>query len=315
MRAALRESSKPDIFHLHGTWLRAMQYGADEARRRRVPYLVELMGMYEPYGLALKPWRKRVARRWFQDAVLREANCLHVNSRSEGEQIRELGFRNPLAIIPVGVDIDAIKREWPGVCPVSAPQISDQRYVLFLSRIQEKKGIETLLRSWADLRHQLDDHLLVIAGTGEPDYVRHCRELANTLGLAGKCVWLGGVSEPEKVWIYAHASLFVLPSVSENYGNAVAEALACGTPVLTTTATPWGEIETQGCGWIAKPAGEAIRNGLLSALRLPSDRRREMGRRGQIWCEQALSLNSALHAMEETYEWLVNGGSKPGCVI
>src|ERR1051325_2265409 len=98
MRRHLATLETPDVIHLHGAWLRAMHYGAAEARRRGVPCLVEVMGMYEPWGLRQKWPRKRIARWWFQDSILRDAACLHVNSAREGEHLRQLGFTAPLAV-------------------------------------------------------------------------------------------------------------------------------------------------------------------------------------------------------------------------
>ena len=87
-----------------------MRYGADEARRRNRPYVLEIAGMYEPFGLGQKWFLKRVARWWFQDRILRDAACLHVNSNQEAENIRKLGFKAPIAVIPVGVDLSAIEQ-------------------------------------------------------------------------------------------------------------------------------------------------------------------------------------------------------------
>ena len=108
LRRQLREAESPDIYHLHGAWLRAMYYGAVEARHRQRPYVLEVMGMYEPWALRQKWLQKRIARWWFQDRILREAACLHVNSHQEADYLRKLGFKAPIAVIPVGVDVEAI---------------------------------------------------------------------------------------------------------------------------------------------------------------------------------------------------------------
>ncbi len=316
MRRALLQAPAPDVFHLHGVWLRAMHYAAEMARRHRVPSVVELMGMYEPYGLAVKPWRKRLARRWFQDEILHGAQCLHVNSAREGEHLRQLGFKAPIAVIPVGVDLDGIARTLPGACPGAFPELKTRPFVLFLSRIQEKKGIELLLRAWAAIRkaeggrRHAENELLVIAGGGEPGYVARCKSIARELGIEDQCRWVGRVTEPEKIWCYANARFFVLPSHSENYGNAVAEALGCGTPVLTTTGTPWADIEPHGCGWMAEPTLASLSEMLEHALHTSPTDLKAMGKLGAAWCEKSLSLKLVLQNLEQTYAWL-RGGTKP----
>jgi len=289
-----------------------MHYGAEEARRRRVPYLVEAMGMYESYGLRTKWLRKRLARWWFQDALLERAQCLHVNSRREGEQLRQLGFRNPLAVIPVGVDTAAISSRPVGLTPW--PELKG-RFFLFLSRIQEKKGIELLLNAWAKLAQASPDWTLVIGGAGSPEYVAHCRQLAADLGIKTQCKWAGHLTEEAKGWALSHADFFVLPSFSENLGNVVAEALAHGTPVLTTDATPWQEITQRRCGWVTSPTPQALAPALEEAMRHDPRQLKEMGERGRAWCVSHFALDRVLEDLDAVYGWMTGASAKPSCVI
>jgi glycosyltransferase involved in cell wall biosynthesis len=350
MRHALREADSPDLYHLHGAWLRAMHYGAEEARKRKRPYMLELMGMYEPWGLCQKWLQKRIARWWFQDEILKQANCLHVNSNQEAEHLRRLGFKAPIAVIPVGVDLQQIERQKSDFSisefqnlsvsesqrfsiserdvSISASQcvsisefqlsaFKNRPFVLFLSRIHEKKGIDLLLQAWAKLRTShltSTDWLLLIAGSGEPDYVQRCQAHVARLGLNGSCIWAGRLSEEEKSWAYSNASLFVLPSYSENYGNAIAEALAHGTPVITTTKTPWHDLVQKNCGWIVEPAAEDLAEKLDAALKLGPAQLRALGRNGIQWCRSEFSLDFVAREIESVYEWLL-GGKKPKCVI
>jgi len=315
MRQALASEPTPDVFHLHGTWLRAMYYGAVEARRRRVPYLVEPMGMYEEYGLRTKWLRKRVARWWFQDTLLHRAQCLQINSRREGEQLRKLGFRTPLAVVPVGVDVStrspssngAVRPEW-----ASFPQT---RFVLFLSRVHVKKGIELLLRAWGQLAGKFRDTMLVLGGTGSSDYVTQCIQLTEHLGLGDRCVWAGHLNEADKQWAMSHAAIFVLPSLSENLGNVVAEALSHSTPVLTTNTTPWIELPHRHCGWIASPTVESLVDSLEQGLRCSPAELKAMGARGRRWCETEFSLERVLDNLDAVYAWMLGSGPIPGCVI
>ena len=316
MRRQLHEAVSPDIYHLHGAWLRAMHYGAVEARRRKLPYMLELMGMYEPWPLRQKWLQKRVARWWFQDRVLQRSSCLHVNSRQEAERVHALGFRSPVAVIPVGVDLDSIPSS-----EIARPEgslwqnVDGHPFVLFLSRIHEKKGIEILLQAWAATLHKFPDWLLVVGGTGNESYVARCRRLATELGLDRQCLWAGRLSEREKSWAYAKAGVFVLPTYSENYGNTIAEALAHGTPVITTTETPWIEIPRQECGWVVKPTTEKLIEALEDALKMGPIRLREFGQNGVKWCRAEFSLDIVIRDIESVYQWLLGNGGKPECVV
>lgn len=316
LRKQLARDDSPDIYHLHGAWLRAMHYGAEEARHRQVPYLVELMGMYEPYGLRTKWLRKRIARWWFQDALLQRANCLHVNSLREGENLRRLGFTAPLAVIPVGVDTKVIAdRQATGSPDAGWPQLNNRPFILFLSRIHPKKGVEVLLEAWKRVASRQPDFLLVMAGTGTPDYVARCKTMAARLGIDSSVLWMDHITDDEKWWAYAKAEAYVLPSFSENFGNSVAEALACGTPVLTTVDTPWDIIEDSGCGWIARPEPDSLAEGLERILSSNEAERRAMGNAGRQLVGQRFSLDAVLIQLEEVYRWLTQKGPLPACVI
>ncbi|HMP83305.1 MAG TPA: glycosyltransferase [Verrucomicrobiota bacterium] len=315
LRAALQQVSSPDVLHLHGAWLRAMHYGAELARVRRIPFLLEVMGMYEPYSLGQKWFRKRIARWWFQDAILRDAACLHVNSRMEAANLRQLGFCSPMAIIPVGVEMPELGQGvLSDAAALDSHHIVDRPFALFLSRIHHKKGVELLLRAWVGVSRRHPDVSLVIAGAGNPDYVAGCRRLAEDLKIGKTCIWTGSVSDTQKKWLLANARLFVLPTFSENYGNVVAEALAHATPVVTTNATPWRDIAARGCGWVIDPDAASVESALTEALALRASELRRMGVLGRRWAAESFSLERVLADLEGVYSWLRAGGAKPGCV-
>ncbi|MGA9452853.1 MAG: glycosyltransferase [Verrucomicrobiia bacterium] len=316
MRRQLHEAASPDVYHLHGAWLRAMYYGAVEAWRRKRPYMVELMGMYEPWPLRQKWLQKRAARWWFQDRVLQNAACLHVNSAQEADRVHALGFKRPIAVIPVGVDLDSI-RSSESLRPERGlwQEVAGHPFVLFLSRIHEKKGIELLLKAWAPVSRKNPDWFLVVGGTGNEDYMAQCRRMATELGLDRQCLWAGRLSEQEKSWAYSQSGLFVLPTYSENYGNSVAESLAHGTPVITTTETPWSALRERQCGWIVKPATGELTEALDGALELGPARLRELGQNGVEWCRAEFSLDRVMQDIESVYQWLLGNRTKPGCVV
>jgi glycosyltransferase involved in cell wall biosynthesis len=373
----LRAADVPDVYHLHGAWLRAMHYGAVEAVRRKRPYVVELMGMYEPWALGQKWLQKRLARWWFQDRILRGAACLHVNSNQEAGYLRELGFKTPVAVIPVGADVEKIerlkaetlklepgpvrlenKKEFqPGSAsasgasfgappkdsaatpsPISSSQVvsvsefqlsafnnasisqlpsplglDGRPFVLFLSRLHPKKGLDLLIRCWAKNRKS-DDWMLVIAGTGTPDYVNQCRELAEQLGIANQCLWLGHVDELQKSWLFTYAHCYALPTSSENFGNTVAEALAHGTPVITTRHTPWTDLPKHRCGWLVDNTETELCGALDEAMRLSVATRQAMGGNGIALVRGKYSLELVCKNILAVYEWVLGGGPKPDCV-
>jgi glycosyltransferase involved in cell wall biosynthesis len=197
---ALASESAADVYHLHGAWLRAMYYGYREAKQRHRPYIIQINGAYQPYELNRKSWRKRLVRKWFQDRILEEAFCLHVNSILEAQQIRAAGFKKPIVVIPAGFRIPSNDIEF---CRPRELKSDTGPFFLYLARIHPNKGIELLLRGWAELAQSFPEIRLIIAGGGEPDYVSYCLELIRSLGLVNRCEWLGFVSEAEKSWLLA----------------------------------------------------------------------------------------------------------------
>jgi len=317
MKLALEQAEPPDVYHLHGAWLRAMNYAATAAEHHQRPYVLEIMGMYEPWALNQKWFQKQVVRWWFQDRILHRAACLHVNSAQEAHYLRALGFKTPLAVIPVGVDVEKIemwKSEIRNRKSEMFPQLNSRPFILYLSRLHPKKGLDLLLRAWAK-NPAAGDWRLVIAGTGSPEYIRECRELAEQLGIADQCLWLGHVDETQKCWLFTNAHCYVLPTSSENFGNTVAEALAHGTPVITTVHTPWTDLKKHHCGWLVNNAEAELRPVLADAIKMDAATRGCMSAAGKKLVQDNYSLQSVLSSVEAVYQWVSGVGPKPSCVI
>ena len=146
------------------------------------------------------------------------------------------------------------------------------------------------------------EHLrLKIAGEGEIAYVRSLMNMVNDLGLGGKIEFVGPVYGVEKWQMVRDADVVVLPSYSENFGLIVAEALASGTPVMTTTGTPWQAIEANDCGWWIEPNVEAIKRTLKAIQLTSSDDLRMKGQRGRTLIEEYFDVEKLAHSLYEIY--------------
>jgi glycosyltransferase involved in cell wall biosynthesis len=106
-----------------------------------------------------------------------------------------------------------------------------------------------------------------------------------------------------------------LPTYSENFGNTVAEALAHGIPVLTTTGTPWLELASDQCGWVASPTVKSLEENLSLALATTSPERIAMGEAGRKLVNRRYSLEAVMGSLDAVYHWMQNGGPKPECVV
>ena len=143
-----------------------------------------------------------------------------------------------------------------------------------------------------------------IAGEGEESYVSELRQLAARLGVEDMVKFTGGVYGDSKWELFRHADVFVLPTHSENFGIVVAEALACGTPVITTKGTPWHELETNGCGWWTEIGTEALIAALRKFLALSDGDIERMGRNGRKLVEDKYSSRKMAEEMVRMYNEL-----------
>lgn len=314
LRRKILEGEPADIYHLHGIWLRALYYGYLKAKREKRPYLIEINGALDPLELATKPWRKRFVRRWFQDKMLDEASCIHVNSVREAHHVRNVGFKTPIVIIPAGFnqrEFTELKQQSAGVIPAWASGLEGRRIFLYLARIHRDKGIDDLLAAWAKLSPEFADWTLLIVGPGRADEIQVRKDFCKDAGIESRCIWAGFVSDVERAWAYTHADFYVLPSHKENFGNTVQEALGYGTPVLTTRATPWLELEKWQCGWVCDDNPVSLIETLSKVFNMSTKQLREMGAFGRDVILKKFSLNDVAEQQIETYNWL-NNGPPPG---
>jgi glycosyltransferase involved in cell wall biosynthesis len=176
------------------------------------------------------------------------------------------------------------------------------------------KGLEMLLSAWTAIAADFSDWELVIAGPLKGAYPESMQTLAREMR-APRVKFAGEVLGEAKRFLLSSAALFVLPSYSENFGMAVAEALAHGLPVITTTGTPWAAISSHNCGWYIAPDKTALRDTLREALNRPLPALHEMGRNGQAWMQRDYSWGRVAEMMQQSYVWLLTGGARPDYVV
>ena len=189
---------------------------------------------------------------------------------------------------------------------------SSLRTLLFLGRIHPVKGLLDLVNAWAEIRNP--QWRVVLAGGDEDNHRAELESAIRARGLEQSFSFAGAVAGDARWECYRAADLFVLPSHSENFGIVVAEALACGVPVITTRGTPWAELATKRCGWWVDLGVEPLAAALREAVTLPDDARREMGRRGREWVEAKFAWPAIAAQMRAVYEWMLGQGPKPECV-
>ena len=278
MNEALERFGVPDVLHDNGIWLPHNHRLAMFGKRQSIPRVVSTRGMLEPWAVAHKSVKKRIAWWLYQRQDLERAACLHTTADKEADNLRRLNLGVPLYVIPNGVDAPIAEPRRDDPCTGGAGACNG-KVALFLGRIYPVKGLPMLVEAWARVRPA--GWRLHIAG---PDEAGHQAEVAKAVATAGlsDVVFFRGAQEGDaKEAELLSADLFILPTHSESFGMAIAEALAHGLPVLTTTAAPWPMLSQRGCGWSVAPTTGGIAEGLRQATSLDSATLRAMGRRGR----------------------------------
>ena len=225
-----------ELIHNHALFSFAPLAGAAAARRARVPYVMRPLGLLNAWGMDnRRRWIKALSFRFLDRPALERSAAIHYTSADEAWEAGRLGLSSRAAVIPLGIDLAPFK-QMPGPERFLArfPLAIDRQIVLFLSRIDPKKGIEVLLAALAQLRPSQSEPLLVIAGSGPATYIAELKTLITTLGLEKNVIWAGFLDGADKLAALAAADLFVLPSYSENFGIALLEAMAAGLACISS---------------------------------------------------------------------------------
>lgn len=291
---ALLKELRPDVVHINGCWQPQLAFFQWAAQSLQIPVVLSPHGMLEPWIVK----RHFLTRKWpaihlYQGGLVKRADYLHATADAEKENLLRLGWNPRIAVIPNAVNIDdlPLKNNW-----------SPKRRIVFMSRLHVKKGIELLLEALSYLKPDLDSYEVIIAGEGEPHYVETLKKAAISFGLSEVVKFVGGVYGAEKVSLLQSADFFVLPTYSENFGIVVAEALACGTPVITTHGTPWRELEENECGWYIPIGANALEETLKKAISTKEKDRERMGRNGRYLVESSFSSQSVALRFLQLYK-------------
>lgn len=281
------------VVHDHAVWLPSNHAVAAYCQRNKILRVVSPRGMLGKWALENGWWKKRIAWMLYQRSDLAMADAFHATSDQEAEEIRALGFKQPIAIVANGVDL-------PEAMPVRKNR--DCKRALFLSRIHPKKGLPLLVQAWKLVDPK--GWQLLIAGPDENGHQSEIESLVDELGLGCQIQFTGAVDDSAKWQSYVDADLFVLPSHNENFGIVIAEAMASGTPVLTTTSTPWSVLRDERIGWWVDPTVEAIASGLRDAISKTDSERVDMGIRASRYLRQSYSWSSSAMKLVEFYSAL-----------
>lgn len=306
---ALHQLAKEfDLIHNHGMWMFPNVYARQAAVRNHIPLVVSTHGMVESWSLNYSPTRKKIAWHLYERDNLQNAALFHATSEREQNSLQKLNFQQPIATIPLGVQLPTMGEAFARtVLQERFPQLAEKKWLLFLSRIHPKKGLENLIAVWRKLVNDFPNWHLIVAGPDSIGYQVKIEQLVEYFQLEKYVTFTGMLVGSEREAALANADLFVLPTYSENFGIVVAESLARGVPVVTTKGTPWQSLQTYGCGWWIENNPETLLETLRKGMSLSPEERHIMGQRGKQLIAERYSWDTVAEKMAGVYHWLLQG--------
>lgn len=315
------QKEKFDLIHGQCIWEPLFHQMRVLADKYKIPFILTPRGTLEPWSLQQSKWRKIIARWLYQDYDLKRCACIYATAEMEAQHIRELGFKNPICIIPNGIETDGY--------PCRMNQSTVKKQILFLSRVHPKKGIELLIDAFSRVHQEFPDWNVVVVGNGEDSYRLALKNKVAELGLGNYVEILSPVFGEAKVKLYQESSVFCLPSYSENFGMVIAEVMSCGVPAITTNGTPWqllnGDVSTMGAsldmlgnnkktGWCIDLSVDNLEKALREAMMMPSVELYEMGQRGSKLVNANFNYRMVAKMNLALYDWIINKAKKPDFV-
>ena len=301
---ALDRFGETDILHDNGIWLPHNHCLAVLAERRGIPRVVSTRGMLEPWALSHKRLKKRIAWCLYQRRDLKQAHCHHTTAEAEARNLQNLGLGVPVVAVPNGVDVPEERPLIVASETEKAVRARRRRTALFLGRIYPVKGLPMLVEAWARVRPE--DWYLRIAGPDEAGHQTQVERAVFAAGLSEVVSFTGPIEHRMKKSAFFDADLFVFPTHSESFGIVVAEALAHGLPVLTTTGAPWSILPKSGCGWWVDATVDGIAEGLRQATILDPEILRAMGAKGRALVIGEFSWKRVADLILAAYEGVVS---------
>jgi len=271
-----RNASSCDVMHVHALFSYSSTVAAWIAVWRDVPLVLRPLGTLSAYGVSQRrPLLKQISLAVNERLLLRRAAAVHCTSEAEEAEVRTVEPRARTVVIPLAVEFSQVER---AVAVVAHPQLAARRVILFLSRLDRKKNIETVLDAWAAIANEYTDAVVVIAGSGDEAYAAELKARAVALAVGDRVLWAGYVDGDSKAALLQLAHVFVLPSFSENFGISVAEALAAGVPcILSPGVALASDVAAAGAGLVVEPSAAPLADAMRKYLD-DNEMRNEHGR-------------------------------------
>lgn len=274
MKKALSQNiERFDLVHITGIWNFSPAIASYYARKCNKPYIVSPRGSLYPYTFSRKSWKKRPYYHLIVNSMLQRASAIHYTTEDELEQCHEyLKLKNAAVVVPNGLDL-AVETHGSKVRFLSRyPQLTGKLVILFLGRINWKKGLDILVDAYDKLRAiRQDVHLLIAGGDDGDGYANTVKLWVQERGLSECVTFAGRLDGKDKNDALAASDIFIMPSYSENFGMSAVEAMVAGVPVIISDKVGiCKEVETHRAGMIVKTEPQDILRGIEAVLGDPN---------------------------------------------
>jgi glycosyltransferase involved in cell wall biosynthesis len=311
-------SLTPDLVHTHGIWtylsLATVRWSKSNSGVTLRPYVVSTHGMLDPWALHNSRWKKIIAAFVFERRHLENAACIHAFNEVEAAAIRAFGLRNPICVIPNGVEVHASNAA-DRMPPWATDMVGGRKVLLYLGRLHPKKGLRILLRGWKEAFKRERGWVLVIAGWDEGGHRGELEQLARELKITNSLQFAGPLFGEARESAYQNANAFVLPSLSEGQPLVVLEAWSHARPVLMTPECNLTEGFEKRAAIRMDTTVEGAADGLRKLFALDEPALQEMGRQGRDLVIANFSWSQIASQMFAVYNWLLGRSATPDCVL
>jgi glycosyltransferase involved in cell wall biosynthesis len=299
------------IVHTHSIWNSITRVAHASALAHGVPFVVLANGMLDPWSMRQKAMKKQLALATGMRNTLNRAAFIHVANEYEKQGVRAVNITAPVEIIPNGINPEEFEpRPPPGLFYAQHPELKNQPFVLFLSRVHFKKGLDYLAAAFARVAAKRPDVRLVVAGPDEG--AREPFEAAiRASGLGDRVHLVGSIYSRDRYSALRDAACFCLPSRQEGFSVAILEAMACGTPVVVSEGCHFPELAARGAGEVVPLETGAIAEALERVL-VNDALRERMGAAGREMVMSEYTWPLIAEKMAIAYGRFANSGNESG---
>ncbi|EKV00168.1 glycosyltransferase [Leptolyngbya sp. PCC 7375] len=294
-----------DLVHVHAIFSYPPTVAMAIARQKGVPYIVRPLGQLCEWSLAQSARRKEIYLDLIERENLNSCQYLHLTSCQEQEEFNRLDFRSDSFILPHGLNVSQQVDNSRELLREHFNLPHDEPIVLFLSRIHPKKGLDHLIPALKSITAKR--FTFILAGNGDPDYEQQVRELIHSNGLQDRTIMPGFVEGKLKELLLQGSDVFALTSYSENFGVAVLEALAAGTPALVTPGVALAnEVQKNQLGYVVPQSKTDIAEALQTYFEATPEFKDGLSKRAYDFVVDNYSWTTISEKLKTIYQNILN---------